>query len=90
MQQSGTRNEGDKPRPESTQPPRPEAVTPTLDPKAVCASMKGFGPNALAEVLFRAFLAEHDGRRVLVRLWLEVYRQLVEEEWPRKDGEKSE
>lgn len=36
-------------------------------------------PGAGAEVLFRAFLAEQDGRRFLVRVWLEVYRQIVEE-----------
>jgi hypothetical protein len=62
-----------------------ECLAPNLDPKAVCVSMKGFGPNALAEVLFRAFIAEQDGRRALVRLWLEVYRQLVEEDRPMEE-----
>ncbi len=44
--------------------------------------MKWVGADAGAEVLYRAFLAEQDGRRFLVRVWLEVYRQIVEEDRP--------
>jgi hypothetical protein len=55
----------------------PERAPPSFDLQSVRESMKWWGTQ---EVLFRAFLAERDGRRVLVRLWLEVYRQIVEED----------
>jgi hypothetical protein len=44
--------------------------------------MKWTGADAGTEALFRAFLAERDGRRFLLRVWLEVYRQIVEEDRP--------
>ena len=57
-----------------------ERVPPTFDLQGARDSMKWWGDQAGAETLFRAFLAEYDGRRTLVRLWLDVYRQIVEEE----------
>jgi hypothetical protein len=52
--------------------------------------MKGSmaGADVGAAVLYRAFTAEQDGRRGLVRLWLEVYRQLVEEDRPMEEDTK--
>ena len=54
------------------QPPLP------ADPQTACANLKYFGKAAGAEALFRAFLAEHDGDRPAARLWIEVYRLIVE------------
>ena len=52
--------------------------------------MKWPGADAGAEVLFRAFLAEQDGRRFLVRVWLEVYRQIVEGDRPLEEKSASQ
>jgi hypothetical protein len=60
----------------------PDGVPQTFDLQSVTESMKWTGADAGAEALFRAFLAERDGRRFLVRVWLEVYRQIVEEDRP--------
>lgn len=58
----------------------PKGVPETFSLQSVVESMKWPGGGAGAEVLYRAFLAEQDGRRFLVRVWLEVYRQIVEED----------
>jgi hypothetical protein len=66
-----------------------EGVPQTFTLQSVVESMKWSGADAGAEVLYRAFLAERDGRRFLVRVWLEVYRQIVEEDRPIVEEEKS-
>jgi hypothetical protein len=66
-----------------------DGVPQTFTLQSVVESMKWCGADAGAEVLYRAFLAERDGRRSLVRVWLEVYRQIVEEDRPIADGEKT-
>ncbi len=54
----------------------------TFSLQSVRESTKWWGAEVGAQVLYRAFLAEQDGRRFLVRVWLEVYRQIVEEDRP--------
>jgi hypothetical protein len=66
-----------------------EGVPQTFTLQSVVESMKWSGADAGAEVLYRAFLAERDGRRSLVRVWLEVYRQIVKEDRPIVEEEKS-
>jgi hypothetical protein len=69
--------------------PNPKwGVPQTFSLQSVTESMKWTGADAGAEALFRAFLAERDGRRFLVRVWLDVYRQIVEEDRPIGHGEK--
>jgi hypothetical protein len=60
-------------------------VPQTFSLQSVVESMKWPGGAAGAEVLYRAFLAEQDGRRFLVRVWLDVYRQIVEEDRPMEE-----
>lgn len=75
------RQDDDKQRDESATPPAAEwGVPQTFSLQSIVDSMKWPGSDAGAEVLYRAFLAEQDGRRFLVRIWLEVYRQIVEED----------
>jgi hypothetical protein len=63
-----------------------EGVPQTFTLESIRESTKWWGTDVGAAVLYRAFVAEQEGRRVLVRIWLEVYRQLVEEDRPREEG----
>src|ERR1051326_5785047 len=77
------RQEDERPPQESASSPTAKwGVPETFSLQSVVESMKAPGGALGAEVLFRAFLAERDGRRFLVRVWLEVYRQIVEEDRP--------
>ncbi|HLL28275.1 MAG TPA: hypothetical protein VKT73_11600 [Xanthobacteraceae bacterium] len=77
------RQDDERPRGESASPAAVRGGVPeTFSLQSVVESMKLPGADLGAEVLYRAFLAERDGRRFLVRVWLEAYRQIVEEDWP--------
>jgi hypothetical protein len=87
MQQRTTRNDGEGPRQESSEVPAAGGVPQTFTLESIRQSTKWWGAEVCAAVLYRAFIAEQEGRRGLVRVWLEVYRQLVEEDRPREEGE---
>lgn len=76
------RQNDERPPRESASPTAKWGVPATFSLQSVTESMRWRGGDAGAEVLFRAFLAERDGQRFLVRVWLEVYRQIVEEDRP--------
>ncbi len=88
MQQSWAQNQKDaRPREESAPPAAAKwGVPATFSLQSVTESLKWWGAEAGAEVLFRAFMAERGGRRFLVRVWLEVYRQIVEEDRPAEEA----
>src|ERR1051326_7248946 len=77
------RQEDERPPQESASSPTAKwGVPETFSLQSVVESMKAPGGALGAEVLFRAFLAERDRRRFLVRVLLEGYREMVEEDRP--------